>query len=225
MKFSEKLNEAENLLRVRRSHQQSVKNIRQFTEDMAQILKALQTIRSLLDCLAVAETLNLFQLSMPNDLVNKMTVALENLQRDITQREDLGRSVSQCERLTVELQNLVNSAWVESVQSKTTAVLATLSTLERFVPKPNDISEITTTLQRSLNSFPTSTVALKKFDVSQKIALKHLESIGEEPEILQFMGKILNHTATMADLTPNITTWFRERKLQDQVMMSFKFVK
>jgi len=225
MKFSEKLNEAENLLRVRRSHQQSVKNIRQFTEDMAQILKALQTIRSLLDCLAVAETLNLFQLSMPNDLVNKMTVALENLQRDITQREDLGRSVSQCERLTVELQNLVNSAWVESVQSKTTAVLASLSTLERFVPKPNDIGEITTTLQRSLNSFPTSTVALKKFDVSQKTALKHLESIGEEPEILQFMGKILNHTATMADLTPNITTWFRERKLQDQVMMSFRFVK
>lgn len=114
-----------------------------------------------------------------------------------------------------------DSAWKEAADSKSEAVVSSLTSLRNLLPDKKTADELLEEINSAKVQMPTSTKSIQTFldNIEKGKQLVNGLHLDDETEI--FINKVKLQRATVSDLTPHILTWLKDNNLLETLKVRF----
>lgn len=212
------------------SHMHQLEVAQSEVENIEATLAELRRVDQALDSLSV--TLRIIQQRLPNEIIsilqsqaNKLATDIESSRAAFTQNR---RQVDSLRTIQSKLQKIstdIANAWASYAEQRFMPhreILELVRRLPEVAAQDEAISRLVDQIQAQVRKSPGSTAELGAFDariadLSQRLAL--VEQLA--PAIREFLGKVRDERATVADLTPEVLSWLQKSQHTTAFAISF----
>ena len=114
----------------------------------------------------------------------------------------------------------IKIVWKDAATKYAEGTKGYLSMIGGLTDNPKQAKELADSISKTVNG-ALSVTSIKKLvaDVDEAKRITHGFSLN--PEIEAFLQKVSSQQATIVDLTPNVLTWLKEKKLTSKLKVRF----
>ena len=221
MLLTETIKKSTSAIKKRRMAIESKQHAETYGKALVQLAQATEGIKGTLDCAA----------AMTNSGIVNTPLMDENTRNDlIACINDCGNGVSEM-KLTMEAVRLLKTkgdivagqikiVWKDAAGKYAEGSSGYLSMIGGLSADPKRAKELADNINKAVSADPTiKGINGLVSDVAE--AKKITEAFSLNPEIEGFLKKVSSQQATVFDLTPNVLTWLKEKKLTSKLKIRF----
>jgi hypothetical protein len=130
--------------------------------------------------------------------------------------------VSSFWRLFKKLDDDLKTKWTIYVSKKNQDFIGLLGQLQNIVPNPEDIKQLIIELRRFENIWPVTTQSLARYHEQVTNANNVISEINASKGVQEFISKVASNQASLDDLTDEVISWLRTKKLTNKLVIKFK---
>ena len=221
MLLTETIKKSTSAIKKRRMAIESKQHAETYGKALAQLAQATEGIKGTLDCAS----------AMTNSGIVNTPLMDENTRNDlIACINDCGNGVSEM-KLTMEAVRLLKTkgdivagqikiVWKDAAGKYAEGSSGYLSMIGGLSADPKRAKELADNINKAVSADPTiKGINGLVSDVAE--AKKITEDFSLNPEIEAFLKKVSSQQATVFDLTPNVLTWLKEKKLTSKLKIRF----
>ncbi|MBO9128579.1 hypothetical protein [Bacillus sp. 165] len=112
--------------------------------------------------------------------------------------------------------------WTDYATKKSQEVIRGLNSVKQVAGSVDDINTIIRVLESLANKWPISESNITQFSKHLFQAKEKLMSLNTTPEVQQFLNRVANNEATIADITSEVMEWLRDNNFLNNLKISFK---
>lgn len=205
----------------KRNAQDSKQSAQAFSDALVYLSNVSEQLSSVLDCVdAIKEhgisAVPILSVEMRNDLAFSVNDCGRCVYEGTLRRETV--KVLQSHLNTIK--NKLDSAWKIAASAYSDGPKGYLSMLGGLTDNPSLAKELETAICDSTGKFPTKkSIKLLADSVSKAQALT--SSFALKPDIELFLKKIKEQRATVADLSPEVLEWLKEKSMSQKLKVKF----
>lgn len=123
------------------------------------------------------------------------------------------------------LESALKEEWKDFYKARTTSIRNAVDSTKNLVPQNDDVSIVLNALNPNHIYWPVSERNINIIEGNIVTAKNIVNDLGlDNDEVKRFIALISSNKATIADLTPDILEWIRDKKLEDKIGLTFKSV-
>ena len=189
----------------------------QFSNNLAKVLQTSNNLVRLLNTALAAEQRQLLVISvdsiMRNDIVASLRAILEQVHEGYLETT----SVQGITNNFTALKRQIDSRWIASVSGSTEQVVTLLKTFRQFMANESEATSVIQTLEEWIRNLPPSPEEVATFSSQLKRGYDLGQKIGADNDIQEFIQKVLDKQATLADVTDKVQAWIVEHGLETRM--------
>lgn len=221
MLLTETIKKSTSAIKKRRMAIESKQHAETYGKALVQLTQATEGIKGTLDCAAAMTNSGIVNTPLMNENTRNDLIACIN---------DCGNGVSEI-KLTMEAVRLLKTkgdiiagqikiVWKDAAVKYAEGSSGYLSMIGGLSADPKRAKELADNINKAVTADPTiKGINGLVSDVAE--AKKITEDFSLNPEIEAFLKKVSSQQATVFDLTPNVLTWLKEKKLTSKLKIRF----
>ena len=221
MLLTETITNSTSAIKKRRAAIESKHHAETYAKALSQLSQTTESIKGTLDCAAAMIDSGIVETPLMDETTRSDLLTCIN---------DCGNGVSEM-KLTPEAVRLLKSKgdavatqikiiWRDASVKYSDGSKGYLSMIGGLSSDPKRAKEIADNITKTVAGDP-SIKAVKNLVADVAEAKKITEDFSLNPEIEDFLKKVSSQQATVLDLTPNILTWLKEKKLTSKLKVRF----
>lgn len=112
--------------------------------------------------------------------------------------------------------------WSNFVLNKNKDIIGLLRNLQNIVTNQQEIKQLITDLQTFEKKWPVNSITLKRYHDYLNDANKVISEMDVSEVVQDFITKVAANQATLDDLTDEVITWIRTKKLTNKLVIKFR---
>ena len=221
MALTETIRKSTAAIRKRRTLQESKRSAQEYAKALTQLVQASDALKIVLDCAAEMKT---------SGVVGQPLITWQARDELLECANGCGKGVfegtltsgmaavlkAKSEAVAGELKIV----WKDAAVKYSAGTRGYLSMIGSLSADPKRARALADTITKTVESDPTVS-AIKKLAADVAAAGEIIETFALNPEIEGFLKKVSSQRATIADLTPPILTWLKEKNLSGKLNIRF----
>jgi len=221
MLLSETINNSINAINEKRAAQGRKNSVEAFSTELANLNTACSQLRTVTTCIKELKKLGIMSTPVMastnrDELLSSINDCGSGIEDGSLSRDTVKIFTSHVNTAKAEL----NIAWQANAGAYSDGPRGYISIIAELTADPKK----TRALERTIQEIASSAISLKQINdlVSSVTAANELKAcFSLEPEIQIFLQKVSSEQATVADLTPTVQEWLKEKKLMRKLKISF----
>ena len=124
-----------------------------------------------------------------------------------------------------DLESSLKEEWKDFYKARTTSIRSTVDSTKNLVPQNDNVSIVLNALNPNHMYWPVSERNINIIEGNILTAKDIVNDLGvDNVEVKRFIDLITHEKATIADLTPEILGWIKDKKLEGKIGLTFKSV-
>lgn len=221
MLLTETIKNSTSAIQKRRIVQERKKSAEDYAKALARLAQVSDALKVTLDCATEMKT---------NDIVEQPLMMQQTRDELIECANNCGKGVFDG-TLTLDMVTVlkaksdavavqINIVWKDAAAKYSEGTKGYLSMIGGLSDDPKHAKELADNITKTVDG-ALSISAIKKLVADVAEAQKITEAFSLNPEVEVFLKKVSSQQATVVDLTPNILTWLKEKKLTSKLKIRF----
>lgn len=224
MLLTETIQKSTTAIKLRRNATDNKARTEAYLKALTQLDKTAKKIESILKC----------AIEMQAQGIVAEAILKEPLKKELLECIDScgnGVSPDSEEQLSLETVKLLQSkgdaiadtigiAWKDAASTYAKGSTGYLSLIGSLTDNPKQARELVETINKAVEGSP-SINSISKLVSDVAVAKKIIDSFSISPKIESFLKKVSNQQATVADLTPDVIEWLKEKRLMGKLKVRF----
>ena len=114
----------------------------------------------------------------------------------------------------------LNTHWETEASIYASGIKGYLTMIASLTDNPKEVRSLATAIEKAVNSNPTEN-SISKLVLDVGSANKIIKEYSLQPPIEAFLQKVSSNNATLADVTPTVREWLRDKKLMGKLRVTF----
>ncbi|MCM1988824.1 hypothetical protein [Oceanirhabdus seepicola] len=221
MLLIKKINETGKLINAKEEISDMKREITTYEYTNKYLKKNLELIRHYRDSVIGLNKLdsNIFPKEDISELISKIDDILKKRRRGhILRDQDFKYIVACIEGKSNKLRN----EWVIYANENTKEIINSLNSLSNLFEDKRKVNEILTRLNGMKNRWPITDNDILEFREVIKEGQNIIEQLKLTEEVQMFLRMVVNRTATIEDLTPEVLSWIKDNGFVEKLTIGFK---
>lgn len=221
MLLAETIKNSTSAIKERRATIESKQYAETYVKALAQLAQATESIKGTLDCAMVMEESGIVSTPLMDETTRSDLLSCIN---------DCGIGVSEM-KLTIEAAKLLKSkgdalstqvktVWRDASEKYSDGSKGYLTMIGGLTSDPKRAKELADNITRTVGGEP-SIKAVRRLVSDITEAKQITEEFSLNPEVENFLGKVSSQEASVDDLTPDVLSWLKEKKLTGKLKIRF----
>jgi hypothetical protein len=201
--------------------QNRVRDDDQFKTNLRKALDVASSVDKIFALLSEAKLQNILHPTITSNVRNGLITSISNLQGQLHERYLGDSEVREFRTLSETFKNEITIQWRTAANRKAEQVTSSLRLLRCFLAKPEEADALVSKLDNGMQRLPSSQSDIKAFAEAVAHGQKMVDSAGFDDEIKNFLQKVTNSQATLADITSKVQVWIYKQNLETRIKVSF----
>lgn len=125
-------------------------------------------------------------------------------------------------RLFRSLDDDLKIRWANYVLNKNKDIIGLLKNLQNIVTNPEEMKQLISNLQTFEKKWPVTSISLNHYQEHFESANKVIAEMDVSEGVQEFITKVATNQATLDDLTDEVISWIRTKRLTNKIVIKFK---
>lgn len=221
MLLTETIKSTTSAIQKRRTVQENKKSTEDYSKALRQLAQANDTLKTTLDCAVMMESAGIVEHPlMMRPVRDELVEYAGNCGKGIYEGKLTLDMVIAFKAKGDAVAEQIKIVWKDAATKYAEGTKGYLSMIGGLTDNPKQAKELADSISKTVNG-ALSVTSIKKLVADVDEAKRITDGFSLNPEIEAFLQKVSSQQATIVDLTPNVLTWLKEKKLTSKLKVRF----